>query len=147
MVFQCLDGICGGFLRGIKERKIPDQHHITLVLHAESAHRGGIAFLRNGENTEALVVEIIHCFENPVANLIGQRLHAVITLRKGADGEHFFHSTLRHHLGFTLLILNYRGQAAAGEVKGNLVHLHIIFRQIKQTRIRRFFFLCLLDNR
>ena len=146
MVFQRLDCVCGGFLRGIEERKIPYQHHFALVLYAKSACRRGVAFLCNGKNTEALVIEIIHCFQDTEADIIGQRPHTAITLRISADGEHFFHSAFCHHLGLTGFVLYHRGQTAS-EVKGDFIYLHIVFRQIEQAGIFRFFFLCLMDNR
>ena len=146
MGFQRLDRVGSGLLGGIEEGKIAQQHHVALVLHAEGSHRGRVAFLRNGKHPEALVVEGIHGFENTAADSIGQRLHSAVALGIGADGEHFLHGTLGHHLGLAGLVLHHRGQSAAGEVEGDLIHLHIVFRQVEKPRVCRLFILRLADD-
>ena len=100
----------------------------------------------NGQHTEALVVEAVYGLENVAADLVGQRLHATVTLCKGADGEHFFHSALRHHLGLPCLVLYHRGQPTACEVKGNFIYLYIVFRQVHQPRVLRLGLLGLVDD-
>ena len=64
VVFQCPDGIGGGLLGRVEEGKIAQQHHVPLVLYAKGVHRGGVAFLGNGQHPEALVVQLVHGMQN-----------------------------------------------------------------------------------
>ena len=66
--------------------------------------------------------------KDTLAHLVRQRLNAAVTLCERADGQHFFHCALGYHLRFAALVLDNRGQAAAGKIKGDLVHLCVVFR-------------------
>ena len=50
-------------------------------------------------------------------------------------------------MGLAGFVLYHRGQTAASKVKRNFIYLHIVFIQVEQSGIFRFFFLCLMDNR
>ena len=146
VVFQCPDGIGGGLLRRVEESQITQQHHVPLVLYAKGIHRGGVALLGNGQHPEALIVEFIHGMQNFAAQGIGQGFHSAILLGIGADGKHFLYCTFGHHLGLASLILHHSGQTTAAEVEGDLVHLHIVFRQVQQAGVGGFFLLGLVDD-
>lgn len=79
--------------------------------------------------------------EDTQAHLLSQRPDTAINLRKRTDRQHFFHSALGHHLRFAAFILDNGGQTPAGKIKGDLVHLDVVLRQIHQPWI---FSLCLL---
>ena len=145
MVFQCPDGIGGGLLGRVEEGQITQQHHVPLVLYTKGIHRGGVALLGNGQHPEALIIEFIYCMQIFAAQGICQRLYPAVLLGVGADGKHFLYCTLRHHLGLASLILHHSGQTAAGEVEGNLIHLHIVLGQIEQPGVGSFF-LGLVDD-
>ena len=112
---------------GSRECQITEQYHLALVLHAERTHRGRVALLGDGKHTEALVVQVIDCIQNPLTNLCCERLYCSVTLGIATDGEHLLHRTLGDHLGLALLVLNHRGQTAADEVERDFIHLHIVF--------------------
>ena len=147
MVPQRLDGIGGGLFRRIEEGEVSEQHHVAFVLHAERAYCGGIALLRDGEDPEALVVEAVHSFENPVAHGVGQWLHVTVVFSVGANGQHLLDGAFRHHLGLARLILHHCGQPASGEIKRNLIHLRVVFRQVDETRVRCLLLFRLADYR
>ena len=146
VVFQSLNSIRSRFFWRIEECQISNQHHVTLIFNTKCANWGRIAFLCNHQNAKPLVVKIIHCLQNPVTDVISQRLYSSITLCKRTDREHFFHSTFCYHLGLALFILYHSSKTATCEVKRNLVYLYIVFGQVNETRICGFFFLRLMDN-
>ena len=84
--------------------------------------------------------------QNFAAQGIGQRLYPAILLGVGADGKHFLYCTFGHHLGLASLILHHGGQTAAGEVEGDLIHLHIVLGQIEQSGVCGFFLLGFVDD-
>lgn len=73
-------------------------------------------------------------------------LHAAAALGVAADGEHLLHRALGHHMGFAGFVLHHGGQAAAGKVEGDLVHLHIMLGQVSQPGIGSFLLLGLADD-
>ena len=144
--FQCFDRICCGFLGRIKECKITDQHHITLIFYTKSSNRRRMTLLCNGKHTESLVIQFIYGFKDTLTNRLRKRLHSAITLCIGTDGKHLLYCTFCYHLRLALFILYNCCQAAACEIKRDLIYLHIVFGQIQQLRIFCLFFLCSLND-
>ncbi|MPN28725.1 hypothetical protein SDC9_176170 [bioreactor metagenome] len=135
MVFQCPDGVRGRLLRRIKKSQVADQHHVALIFYSKGACQRRIALLGQGDDAQPLLVQVVHCFQDIAAQLVRQRLRCAPYFRVGADGEHFFHSTLGNDLSFTRFILYHRRQAATGKIKGDLIHLDIIFGKVEELRV------------
>jgi len=146
VVFQSLNCIRSRFFWRIQECQISNQHHVTFIFDTKCANGRWITFLCNRQNAKSLVVQIIHCLQNPATDVISQRLHSSIALCKCANREHFFHSAFCYHLGFAVFILYHSSKTATCEVKRNLIHLYIVFGQVNKTRICGFFLLRLMDN-
>lgn len=70
-----------------------------------------------------------------MAQRIGQRLHLSPIFHRSTNGQHFFHGPFGHHLGLAHFALHHGGQAPAGKIKGDLIHLGIVFRQIGQPGV------------
>ena len=100
------------------------------LFHAKGIDRRGIAFLGNRQYAEALFVKLVYSPQNTATHSVSQRLHAAVTFRIAADGQHFFYRTLGHHLRFAVFVLYHSRQTATGKVKGNFIYFLILFFKI-----------------
>ena len=137
-MLQGPDGVRGRLLGGVQKSQVADKHHVTLVLYTESSNGRGIALLSNDQHAEALVIETVHRLKDPLAHISRQRPDSAVTLGEGTDSQHLLYSSFGHHLSFSGLVLYHGAQPPAGKVKGNLVYLHIVLRQVHQPLVLRF---------
>ena len=144
---QCLDGIGRGLLGWIEEGEVAHEDHIAFVCCAKGAHRGGVGLLGDGQHAEAVVVELGDGGQNAIAQFVIECANHSAYLGKRANGEHLFHSSLGDHLNLAASVAHYGGKAAAREIEGHFVNLHICLGEVGETGVAQLLFLCALDDR
>ena len=119
---QRADGVGGACLGRVQEREIADERHVALVLHGERARAGRVCLAGDAQHAHALAGQRLGLRRDAGTLLGGEWAHAPVDLDAGADGEHLLEGSLADHARLAVGVPHDDGEAAALEVKRQLVH-------------------------
>ena len=106
----------------VEKRQVADEGHLALVLHGQGAGAGRVGLAGHAQHAHALVGQGLCARGHAAALLVRERPDAPVDLDVRADGQDLLDGPLADHAGLPLGVTHHHGEAAALEVKRQLVH-------------------------
>ena len=104
---QLSDGLCCGFLGGIKKGQITDQYHFLFILNGKIVLLAKKALMSQGQHTHALVVHLLDkllCFH---PYIFGKWTNLTPKFSIGTDSKHLLHGPFGDNLSFAIVVLHH----------------------------------------